>query len=87
MRIYKNLILFSKKKKKKKKKGGPQIVVSLRDRWRDILREGTSCPISSYKSQGVPMLAPPCRDDLMQRRPNASDQLRSLARLDSLASV
>ena len=55
---------------------GTQFVVSLWDRWRDILREGTSsCPISSSWSQGMPTLAPACKP-YRQRRPNASDRLR-----------
>ena len=54
---------------------GTQFVVSLRVRWRDIFREGSSsCPISSSWSQKVPTLAPPCKP-YHQRWPNASDQL------------
>ena len=48
---------------------GTQFVVSLRDRWRHILREETSsCPISSSRSEGVAMLSPPCKP-YRQRRP------------------
>ena len=39
-----------------------QLVVGLRDRWRDIYSErGLHLPISSAWSQGVPTLAPPCK--------------------------
>ena len=47
-----------------------------REMERHILREMTSsCPISSSRSQEVPMLAPPCKP-YRQRRPNAFDRLR-----------
>ena len=50
---------------------GPQFVVGLRNRWRDIYSERGLLPISSSGSQGVPTLAPPCK--LIR---DASDRLR-----------
>ena len=69
--LYKNLSFSFYSRK------GHRDVISLRDRWREIYsgRGLLYCLISSSWSQGVSILAPPCKP-YRQRRPNVSDRLR-----------